>query len=679
MKHLTLGRAARRVMTLEAPVGGVDGSSPPHRIRDDRLSDALNLRQREGLLTTRPAVREHGSLPAATGMTYTASPIGRYTFLHGQAGDRHLFALIDEDGTPHGRLHTMAGVRGVFAVSAGRDPETDDGREAIVFVDGTDNAVSGVYGLSADGALTKIEPYVPTVLSAARPTVLFSREDSGAYVEGFNRLTDTFRCRYTADDEGLYYWLPEGVRLDMTQPFTVSYTDMIGFTLTHTVTGKGADGVWREEFATSEDIPVDDLCLHCDATRGCFWFTYATNTVPAPVQATVANNLTVTASRQATEGKTLTCGMRFGTWFGGSTDGSVGGTRLFLSGNADRPNLVQWSALSDPLYFPEHNYAYAGNAADAVTAFGKQSDMLVIFKEHEVYATQYRAGSTVTAEQLLSGEVVDTETAVATFPMQQIHPEIGCDCPHTVRLCGDRLVWLCTDGRVYALYSSGAYDVRSVRAVSHPIEAALSAYTAAQLRAATAACHDGLYLLWLGGTAYALDYASGGFAHYGSYATDAAAQAAIAWQIWSIPLTGLITGVRGLACFVAASGDTMVTHTLSDASCDLTGGTERPIVSRLCTKWFELGAPEQYKHVGTLRLWITGDDGERVTVSLCDGYRRDIALLRLDGRAITATPPRTVPVSAARVRYAGIALTCTGRMTLDRLELTYRRMGEMCE
>lgn len=679
MKHLTLGRAAQRVMALEAPVGGVDISSPPHRIRDDRLSDALNLRQRDGLLTTRPAVREYGSLPAAAGMTYTVSPLGNYTFLHGQVGNRHLIALIDDDGTPHGQLHTMADVRGLFAVSAGRDPETDDGREAIVFVDSTNSAVRGVYGLSADGVLTKVEPYAPTILSAARPTVLFSREDSGAYMEGFNRLTDTFRCSYTADGEGLYYWLPEGVRTDMTQPFTVSYIDMTGGTLTHTVTVQGEDGVWHEEFATLDDIPVDRLALYCDASRGCFWFKYANGSGPAPVIATVANNVTVTASRQATDGRSLICGMRFGTWFGGSTDGTVGGTRLFLSGNSDRPNLVQWSALSDPLYFPEHNYAYVGNAADAVTAFGKQSDMLVIFKEHEVYATQYRAGSTVTAEQLLSGAVVDAEASAAVFPMQQIHPEIGCDCPHTVRLCGDRLVWLCTDGRVYALYSSGAYDVRSVRAVSRPIEAALGTCTKAQLSTATAACHDELYLLWLDGTAYALDYASGGFAHYSSYATDTAAQAAIAWQIWSIPLTGLIAGVYGRACFVAASGDTVVTHTLTEVSCDRVAGVEHPIVSRLYTKWFELGAPEQYKHIGTLRLWITGDDGERVTVSLCDGSRRDIALLRLDGRDITATPPRSVPVSAARVRYAGIALACTGRMTLDRLEMTYRRMGEMRE
>ena len=52
MKHLTLGRGALRRLTVPSLSGGVELSSPPHRIADDRLSDAVNLWWRQGTLCT---------------------------------------------------------------------------------------------------------------------------------------------------------------------------------------------------------------------------------------------------------------------------------------------------------------------------------------------------------------------------------------------------------------------------------------------------------------------------------------------------------------------------------------------------------------------------------------------------------------------------------------------------
>ena len=104
-------------------------------------------------------------------------------------------------------------------------------------------------------------------------------------------------------------------------------------------------------------------------------------------------------------------------------------------------------------------------------------------------------------------------------------------------------------------------------------------------------------------------------------------------------------------------------------------GSRYPLTSRLCTKWYELGAPDAYKKLIALRLWLTGE--RTLTVSLCDG--QVLSTLRLHGESLTDTPPLCVPIGITRARYGGITLACTGRMTVDRLELTYRRMGEIHE
>ena len=121
--------------------------------------------------------------------------------------------------------------------------------------------------------------------------------------------------------------------------------------------------------------------------------------------------------------------------------------------------------------------------------------MLVVFKEREVYATQYTVGATVTAEGLLSGEVTDTEAVSAVFPLSQVHAGVGCDIPKSLCLCGDRLVWTCQNGRVYALFTGGAYGVRSVREISKPIATSLAEHTAEELASASAACYQGHYLV----------------------------------------------------------------------------------------------------------------------------------------------------------------------------------------
>ncbi len=658
MKHKTLGRTGRRRLTLPALSGGLDLSAPPHRIADDSLSFGSNLWWHEGALTTRPALVEHERL-SGIGDTLEAIPLPHGTLLHSGSGDSHRFTLLTDEGERYTTSHSIGGVTRLFAVAAGRDIASDDGKEALLFTDG-----GTLYAVDTRAALRLVEPYVPTVLMAARPTESQLRADSGAFTEPFNLLTDRFICRYTSDGVGLYYWLPEGVTVEDAASIVVRHTDVSGDAVTHRLHYRGDDGVWREE-VTVDAPPVDRLALYFDPARGCFWFYHALGGGIAPVgEAICSGNIELSATRTATDGARRIGGMRFGVWFGGEGDGARG-VRLFVGGNPACRNRIHWSALGDATYFPENNYAYVGDASAAVTAFGKQSDMLVIFKEREVYATRYAAGGSYTAEDLQSGRVTDTEAAAAVFTITQIHSERGCDCPDTLALCGERLVWCSSDGHVYTLHSGGTYDVRSVRSVSKPVEAALARARPDVLRAASAAFYSECYLLLVGSTVYVFD-------------TTMAA-----WYCWDVALPNararrLIRLVREPLLLASVGGDCAVMAFDDAQGADTLSGARHPIVCELATKCYESGDTTAYKQVCGVTVWMSGGAGVRVAVTLFDGSEtRAVADVTLSGSRPEDTLPRYLLTDAVRLRRLGVRLRAEGRITLDALEVTFRRMGEM--
>lgn len=244
-------------------------------------------------------------------------------------------------------------------------------------------------------------------------------------------------------------------------------------------------------------------------------------------------------------------GMTKASWFGGQAGGLTKGSRLFLTGNESAPNLVQWSDLSNPLYFPENNYAYIGESAQPVTAFGKQNEMLVFFKPNEIYYTTYVVGESYSAEDILSGKLVDITAQSAVFPIYQIHPGIGCDCPGTIQLCDNRLVWAHSTGMVYTLVSAGPYSERNVSEISRMIERNLRKN---ELEEADSADWQGHYVIFTKGKdspegkAYLMDYASPGFqtiAAGGQYQTSHP----VKWFEWTLPVPAgaIVTDGKNLA------------------------------------------------------------------------------------------------------------------------------------
>jgi hypothetical protein len=227
----------------------------------------------------------------------------------------------------------------------------------------------------------------------------------------------------------------------------------------------------------------------------------------------------------------------FNEWYGGGSEGLYGGIHLFMGGNIKNEKaLVCWSDFNKPLYFSENNYAYVGDKSQTVTAFGKQGEALVIFKEREMYATQYRSLNTsMDADDVINQSVVDVVANEVAFPMVQVHGFIGCDCPESVQLCRNRLVWAHSDGKIYTLVSANQYNERVVYEVSDMVEKRLKEHSTSEIRKAKSADWEGHYILNIGDKLYLMDYNSYGFSNVYSYSKSDDAQANIPWWVWELP------------------------------------------------------------------------------------------------------------------------------------------------
>ena len=393
--------------------------------------------------------------------------------------------------------------------------------------------------------------YVPTVMINGKP---MQKETTGDMFEGYSILFPFAKYVYDTSIEdsvgetAARFYLPEkpvkGSRIVLEYPNVVT-NGVVVHALQIGEDGNGAECDKPIDDPSGKHFPTEDhLNLRYDGKEN-----YVSLTVYDYVEKNkeieyipsklVRNIITITVELELKkETVEKVTNMTFSEWFGGGSEGIYGGIHLFMSGNTNEADksLVCWSDFNRPLYFSESGNAYVGDKAQRVTAFGKQGDNLFIFKEGETYATQYVSASSVTsAESVINQSVVDITDAEVSFPMTQVHGYIGCDCPDTVQLCRNRLVWANSDGRVYTLVSASQWTERSIFEVSDMVRSRLGAEGSSKLKKAISADYDGKYMLFVGNNIYVMDYNSYGYAHVASYTKGDDAQANIPWWVWDLP------------------------------------------------------------------------------------------------------------------------------------------------
>lgn len=416
------------------------------------------------------------------------------------------------------------------------------------------------------------------------------------------------------------------------------------------------------------------------------------------VQNTSAGRLhtvTITATTCDKIDKNKVLKMAHCTWFGGDSAGINGGTRLFLGGNTDEPNLVIWSDLNNPLYFPENNYFYVGESSSAVTAFGKQSDMLVIFKEDETYFTQYNRNSGIEAKDLIDQTVVDYMGSSVYFPLTLINANIGCDCPDSVQLCRNRLVWACSEGKVYTLVSNNQYSERNIFEISEMVQKRLK--TQSNLKKAHSSDWNGYYLLQVGSDVYVLDYNSYGYQYVSSYSKTEDANIRIPWYYWEFKLShGVFTpsiiatidkdlkiinsGSYGIFVGEISENCSFDNMLLSADTTANYGGIEKPIECYISTKLFEFGAVGYRKNVDKVMLSLGNNGGAPIKAEFITDEGSEEEFITLEGENTEPYSPgyvKSVPLNPCirSVERFGVKLTCEGPLAVDGITLFYRVLG----
>ena len=712
-------------VSVPALNGGVNLNDAPNLVEDNQLTAVLNmwwkdqaLRTRAGLATTVERSFHIQTSGMGDSLTYKVySPVRVYRdgkpedyvccscefetsranrvfhfYRFNESGSAtHVSSLtfLDyEDGDPY--------ATGMFMFAA--NPTADGIGLYAVFNSGD------IYSMNKNFELQKIdksEIYAPLVVVNAKgkkesETAVYTR--NGTPFEGYNLLGGAFRTAFTTDNDIYYLLAQDQLTANVGEVVTIQYTGENGEVYTWEI----------PPTSDSATITIDSKQITAWITRSYGSLSFRDdNLTPYPLPGIgQSNNLIVTAWKTDPEATKKIANMQFATWFGGDRSGINGGTRLFVSGNPDHPNLVHWSDINNPLYFPENNYAYIGESSQKVTGFGKQTDILVIFKEHEIYSAEYVSGNTYTAQDVIDGKVVDVTANAAVFPITPINSGIGCDCPNTIQLCNNRLIWATSDGAVYGLMAANQASERNVRKLSAMIESRLKAEDRYLLKSALSCDVDGHYMLFVWNRVYLLDYMDGVFQYYATYSDERKAQRNMSWYCWEFPKECMPAAVmpKGdrLSAFCIRNypytdSSGMPKKALFGAAYLLDGERDcvfhpsgpafetgefdisvedREIQSCFQTKVFDFGSQERKKKIHRLHMNMADTSNARITVSYVTekGAMDDVYELSMSGTG--AMVGRMLTPGVSRVCRFGVLVSSAGAIGVDGLVIRYEIGGE---
>lgn len=136
---------------------------------------------------------------------------------------------------------------------------------------------------------------------------------------------------------------------------------------------------------------------------------------------------------------------------------------VVLGGCRNQPNAYFWNGnniVMDPGYFPFEQYNLAGDTEEEITGFGKQQNLLVVFKQRSIGRAEF--GTT----EMASGRVM------LQMPYTRINDRIGCDLPWSIQLIQNNLVFCNTENGVYLLKDSTSAYENNVVSISRNVNGA---------------------------------------------------------------------------------------------------------------------------------------------------------------------------------------------------------------
>ena len=741
MKYPFINKQPRRTVTIPDLVGGVNLRDGVSDILDNQLTECKNVWHYNGLLRTRPNLKAHIDNKVIIGRA-TSDQTAEHkehrdiqrminakqyvlcsSLIKNDSINRIVFWWQGEEDVIRlpGISFTQEGIVSYFVVE----------KRGVLYCF---NSVREIHKLdySTETEWTQISDkylYVPLLATNCDGYAPYSYADTNAILKGatmietFNLIGKRVKIKYNTVNKSrldlsnaqsshtMEYAIPyvgEACTPTDIYPilnlFEVNVTLPNGIVVNHKCDA-AVDGsqIYETNINSGDNLKIE-LMLNGD-TGNLYFKDSSGNVKTVTISDYIENNMEVIIpySYSYDEAEKV-FGMTNPVWFGGAASGLNGGSRLFLGGNSKENSLMVWSALDDPLYFPENNYSYVGKNSNAITAFGKQDDMLVILKENEVYYTHYVQNNNITADDLINQSVIDYQASSVYFPLVQLNAEIGCNVPDSVQLCRNRLIWANTNGNIYTLVSANQYSERNIYKVSAMIERDVLIPPDA-----TSADWNGYYCLMCFNEMWLLKYDSYGYQYVHSYSKAEDAALKMPWFKWKFPFIYnsslsvrqresricLLDGsliLRVLNDMWAGQNVNISTYTLNAKNAN----TEDEILlesdngeiikstysfeSIAQTKIFDFGLPSYRKNVDVVNVGLGNNGGVPVGVSFVTDIGTGEEEIIPYGAEITAYQPayinnyRLSPCIRNVCRF-GVRLKCNGVLAVDNLNLQYRLLG----
>lgn len=262
-----------------------------------------------------------------------------------------------------------------------------------------------------------VVPYIPVTVMNRLPN-----GTGGDTYEDENRLAAGKKVQFTSDGTSTAYHLP--------------YTGLDATTVTAVV--NGTDMTEGSGFSVNR-------------TTGVVTF----NSPPTQTTPATPNNVEITCYKANTDARDSILKCSCVTVYGTEQNLSV------VCGGPDaQPNAYFWSGNNalglDPSYFPFDYYNFAGNADEYITGFGKQQDMLVIFKERSIGKAHFST-TTVNGMNYLK------------LPFTPVNDTVGCNLERSIRLIQNNLVFANTESGVYVLLDTSAAGENNVLRISRNV------------------------------------------------------------------------------------------------------------------------------------------------------------------------------------------------------------------
>lgn len=700
---------AAQMLNLPDLAGGLNMRDGISEVLDNQLTDCKNMWWYDGVIRTRKAMRENDKT-SVNGNGISGNIMIHNCFrIYGAAKVRLCSVETKVDETNYHISFYWWQVNGFQSIPEIVINNAADIPESYFVCQHSENlycflSTGKIYKKSVNdnkawSLVSENEIYTPLVVTSCRKIAATNATtqqamSSGVMIDGFNILSDYYKMSFNSYNPDIVtaekpshemrYHIIESVANSKYEGKQV-IAEYNG--VTHKVTLTGGTTASVEEKVNEKD----NLQMRVWRNSVSFWDKAGDEGKIVMIEEGGENDLIITApyiTKEAEKKKVF--GMTRTEWFGGGSAGLAGGTRLFLCGNKKNSNLVLWSGLDNPLYFPENSYFKVGNGTGAVKGFGKQADKLIIFKEAETWCTEYTQNTDIDAESLINGNVVDFASSSVYFPLMQINPNIGCSYPDTIQLCRNRLVWLGSDNKVYTLVSESAYTERSIYSVSEMVDRKIRAIAKIEnISNATACDWEGYYCLLLGNSLFLMDYNCYGYTHISGYSKTEDANIKIPWFLWELPKGKSISNVGDtlmaseieygqtgsrIRSFYFTESDRDVLQTLRGEF------VEREIVSLFATKVLDFGMPHIRKNIEQINLQLGNNGGKPIKISLVTENGTEQTEIVLSGNEThnyTAgyIESRAVFPCIKQVIKFGLVLESSGMLALDSVILKYRTAG----